>query len=155
ERRSSANFRVKENTMTMDLFIPSNATQALAHLTSVYNTLLTKVQEVSALFDAQKACLGRVVPVGHQLRIARERELEVAELRLELAVREMFPLIEPVRLAHLGLENEIPELESRTNNRTVKIAKNAVICARDLYEQAASLYYQIDLRQRDCCSAIG
>lgn len=139
----------------MDLFIDSQATPALTELTSRYRALEAQLGIVRALYKAQKDRLGRNVPLEHELHNVRLREQEVAEIRLNMAASDLFALIEPVKTAYLAVEAEIPDDSSGRYGRAVKIGMANVMAAYELYEAAAALYYEIDLRENSCVSGIG
>lgn len=141
----------------MELFIESNKTEALTALTSAYTTLAAQLATVKAHYKTQKERLGRLVKHGHELEYPRLRELEVAEIILSEANAELFVLIEPLKTAYLAVQESIPDKGDIAGRygRAVTIGMNNVICARDLYEESAALYYEIDLRQNSCLSHIG
>jgi hypothetical protein len=139
----------------MDMFINSEATPALTELTSVYRALEAHVEIVRALYKVQKDCLGRNVPMGHDLHNPRLREQEVAEIRLTIAREDLFPLIEPVKTAYLAVQNEIPDDIGGRYGRAARVGMANVMAAIELYEVAAALYYELELRENTCISGIG
>ena len=139
----------------MDMFIDSEATPTLTELTSRYRALEAHVETVRALFKAQKECLGRKVPMEHELHNARLREQEVAEIRLSIAWEALFLMIESVKTAFLAVQKEIPDDISGRYGRNAQVGMANVMAAIELYEVAAALYYEIDLHDRNCVSRIG
>jgi hypothetical protein len=141
----------------MELFIESNKSEALSALTSAYTTLTAQLTSVKALYSTQKERVGRLVKHGHELEYPRLRELEVAEILLSEANAALFVLIEPLKVAYISVQTEIPPKNDISGRyaRATTIGMNNVICARDLYEESAALYYEIDLRQNSCLSHIG
>jgi hypothetical protein len=142
--------------MDMELFIKTTETPALAELTQAVEALAPRLDECQSLFARQKHCLlGKRVAIGHPREDIWLRELEVAEILLDDARDAMFPLIEPVKTAYLKVEAEIPSVAVERLSRVARKAMANAAFARDLYEEAAAIYFEADIRNRHAASYIG
>ena len=138
----------------MDLFIDYTKHPDFKSLTDCYRTteaLITKVEEALALVQKKKRerlprSQANIAKNGYR---QRERAYEVAYLKMELENDELHSsilrLIDITELVAKGAERKNEEYRN-FNFDVYSIARNNVVCARDLIEAATKLYYRITIR---------
>lgn len=138
----------------MDLFIDYTKHPELKTLTECYRItegLMTKVEEALAIVQKKKRerlpwSQANIIKIDYR---QRERAYEVAYLKMELENYELHSaILRLIDITELVAEKaERKDGEDRSFNYDVyPIARNNVVCARDLIEATTQLYYRITIR---------
>ncbi|MCA9801413.1 MAG: hypothetical protein KC777_05475 [Cyanobacteria bacterium HKST-UBA02] len=136
-----------------ELFIQYDKQPLLAALSADFNAVDTAFQAVADYLRKVKELKGARLPQSHAdeaLRIEREHAYEVAYIRLELANTDLLSAIKALMKSSADIEANLGEYAGDEKSRAFAyredpIARNNVVCARRLIEEATTLHYRVDI----------